>query len=248
MDVKFISKDELKRLLGLNSEQIINLLATFNIKSESEITSNTLKGMVSYLNKINKTSIEVDLKDIRYTSSAKIEIENLEDLIKKRKKSKLLPLKEETLKNNTGIKPIQDIKETANNSGILMIESITPQENEIPQIKKKQEKIKISKTKVPVKEIIIKEKPNPKIIKSSQDTKIKKVIPEKKTIKKEPEKKQPYKEVVAVAPKKELESTGIIRKKENSLNTSLPKDKKKNNIPFMQQRYELYIENCKKMM
>lgn len=238
MDVKFISKDELKRLLGLNSEQIINLLATFNIKAESEITSNTLKGMVSYLNKINKTSIEVDLKDIRYTSSAKIEVENLEDLIKKRKKSKPLPLKEETLKNNTVTKPIQDIKETANNSETLMIE-----ENEIPQIKEKQEKVK---TKVPVKEIIIKDKPNPKIIKSLQHTKRKKVIPEKKTIKKEPKKNQPHKEVVAVAPKKELESTGIIGKKENSLNTSLPKDKKKNNIPFMQQRYELYIENCKK--
>ncbi len=95
MDVKFISKDELKRLLGLNSEQIINLLATFNIKAESEITANTLKGITSYLNKINKTSLEIDLKDIRFTNSEKIEVENLEVLIKKRKKSKPLPLKRE---------------------------------------------------------------------------------------------------------------------------------------------------------
>lgn len=223
MDVKFISKDELKRLLGLiNSEQIINLLATFNIKAESEITSNTLKGMVSYLNKINKTSIEVDLKDIRYTSSAKIEVENLEELIKKRKKSKPLPLKVETLKNKTVTKPIQEIEETSNNSEILMIESIIPQENKIPQIKEitskeKQEKVKISKEQVPVKEIITKDKINPGILKLEQQTKIKKVIPEKKTIRKELRKNQP------------------------------PKDKKKIvDISLMQQRYELYIENCKK--
>ena len=53
--------------------------------------------------------------------------------------------------------------------------------------------------------------------KLEQQTKIKKVIPEKKTIRKELRKNQP------------------------------PKDKKKIvDISLMQQRYELYIENCKK--
>lgn len=200
MDVKFISKDELKKLLRLNSEQIISLLATFNIKSETEITQNTLKGMVSYLNKINKTKIEIDLNNIKYTSSAKIEVEKLEDLIKKRKSSKPLPVKEETQNTKivkTPIKTIEQMPKTDTEDS--KTESKIPTETKKPKIKKtSKEKVKASK-------------------------------------------------MVDVSTNNELEITGIIGKKENLLNTSSPKDKKKIvDISFMQQRYELYIENCKK--
>lgn len=71
MELTYINKENLKELLHLSNEGLLSLLATFNIKTESEITINTLKGMVSFLNKINNSNININYKNITFTKSPK---------------------------------------------------------------------------------------------------------------------------------------------------------------------------------
>ena len=225
---------------------------TATLENESEITANALKGMVSYLNKINNSSIEIDLTNIRYTSSEKIEVENLEDLIKKRKKSKSLSQKVET--RNTQITNPYLEKQTSSQtieSSIKRDIEDSKEESKSPQkikiSKKKPKEVEVSKQKISSKEITINDNKNSNISKINQiKNDKKKITPKKKAVKKELKKVQTPKEKMTTSAKNKLEVTGIIGEKENLQNTSLSKDKKKNNNSFMQQRYELYTENCSK--
>lgn len=103
MELTYINKENLKELLHLSNEGLLSLLATFNIKTESEITINTLKGMVSFLNKINNSNININYKNITFTKSPKVE--NLEDLIKAKQSNKS-KVKINTLDNTKEVEQI----------------------------------------------------------------------------------------------------------------------------------------------
>lgn len=102
----FIRKEELKKVLYLNETELKELLATFNIQTDKQLTKKTVQGILSYLDRIKKIK-KIDINKLPFTTKEIDKDINLEEIINNRKKiNKKVP----TIKNEKTILVTSPVK------------------------------------------------------------------------------------------------------------------------------------------
>ncbi|WP_323585367.1 hypothetical protein [Aliarcobacter butzleri] len=101
----FIRKDYLKEIFSLNDNELKDLLATFDIKVDKQLTKKTLTGMLSFL-KRTKNIKNINLDSLKYNKKELDKDINLEQIINNRNKNSIIAKKKISLSEKLNDKEI----------------------------------------------------------------------------------------------------------------------------------------------
>lgn len=140
----FIKREELKQFFSLNEEELNSLLATFNIQSDKQLTENTIKGIISFLER-TKNIKNKDIKKLNFNNHHLPNDINLEEQIKNRQLSN---------RSTKKIKTKEPIKIEKSKEPSLVIPKVAPKIKVPEHTKNIKQQVKAADIKiVPVEEI-----------------------------------------------------------------------------------------------